>query len=46
MIYKPFAIAIVLFLDESHLLHGDLTGYVWGQSQIRIEVPITNKPLP
>ncbi|MEG4288026.1 IS630 family transposase [Microcoleus sp. C2C3] len=34
---------IVLFLDECHLLHGDLTGYVWGQSQIRIEVPITNK---
>jgi putative transposase len=23
---------IVLFLDECHLLHGDLTGYVWGQS--------------
>ena len=34
---------IVLFLDECHLLHGDLTGYVWGQSQIRIEVPITNE---
>ena len=23
---------IVLFLDECHLLHGNLTGYVWGQS--------------
>ena len=34
---------IVFFLDECHLLHGDLTGYVWGQSQIRIEVPITNE---
>jgi transposase len=34
---------IVLFLDECHLLHGDLTGYVWGQSTIRIEVPITNE---
>ncbi|MEG3900366.1 hypothetical protein QT989_32810, partial [Microcoleus sp. SVA1_B6] len=34
---------IVLFLDECHLLHGDLTGYVWGQSKIRIEVPITNE---
>jgi putative transposase len=34
---------IVLFLDECHLLQGDLTGYVWGQSQIRIEVPITNE---
>ena len=27
---------IVLFLDECHLLHGDLTGYVWGQSERRI----------
>ncbi|MEG4116163.1 IS630 family transposase [Microcoleus sp. N9_B4] len=34
---------IVLFIDECHLLHGDLTGYVWGQSKIRIEVPITNE---
>jgi hypothetical protein len=34
---------IVLFLDECHLLHGALTGYVWGQSKIRIEVPITNE---
>ena len=34
---------IVFFLDECHLLHSDLTGYVWGQSQIRIEVPITNE---
>jgi len=32
-----------LFLDECHLLHGDLTGYVWGQCKIRIEVPITNE---
>ncbi|MEG4943880.1 IS630 family transposase, partial [Microcoleus sp. F4-D5] len=34
---------ILLFLDECHLLHGDLNGYVWGQSKIRIEVPITNE---
>jgi putative transposase len=34
---------IVFFLDECHLLHGDLTGYVWGQSERRIEVPITNE---
>ena len=34
---------IVLFLDECHLLHGDLTGYVWGQSERRIEVTITNE---
>jgi putative transposase len=34
---------IVLFLDECHLLHGDLTGYVWGQSERRISIPITNE---
>ena len=34
---------IVLLLDECHLLHGDINGYVWGQSKIRIEVPITNE---
>ncbi|UNU21970.1 hypothetical protein D0A34_26790 [Microcoleus vaginatus PCC 9802] len=33
---------IVLFLDECHLLHGDLTGYVWGQSDRTIEIPITH----
>jgi putative transposase len=34
---------IVFFLDECHLLHGALTGYVWGQSDRRIEVAITNE---
>jgi hypothetical protein len=34
-----------LFLDEGHLLHGDLTGYVWGQSEQRIEIPITNEKI-
>ena len=34
---------IVLFLDECHLLHGDVTGYVWGQSELRIEIPITTE---
>ena len=34
---------IVLFLDECHLLHGEETGYVWGQSERRIEVTITNE---
>jgi putative transposase len=38
-----FGKIILLFLDECHLLHGDLTGYVLGQSPIRIEVPITNE---
>jgi len=32
-----------LFLDECYLLHGDRTGYVWGQFERRIEVPITNE---
>ena len=32
-----------MFLDEFHLLHSDLTGYVWGQSKIRSEVPITHQ---
>ena len=34
---------IVFFIDECHLLHGDINGYAWGRSDIRIEVPITNQ---
>jgi hypothetical protein len=34
-----------LFLDEGYLLNGALTGYVWGQSKIIIEVPITMKKI-
>lgn len=34
---------IVLFVDECHLLWGDLCGYVWGKSQSRIEIPIKNE---
>ena len=34
---------IVFFLDECHLLHGDVNGYVWGQSDVRIKIPITNE---
>ena len=33
---------IVFAEDESHLLWGDTTGYVWGQRNERIEVPIQN----
>lgn len=33
----------VLFVDESHLLSGDLQGYVWGRTDERIEVPIVNE---
>ncbi|WP_293352233.1 MULTISPECIES: IS630 family transposase [unclassified Microcoleus] len=34
---------IVFFIDECHLLHGDINGYAWGLSDTRIEVPITNQ---
>jgi len=30
----------VFFLDECHLLWGDVCGYIWGKSNRRIEVPI------
>ncbi len=33
---------IVFFVDECHLLHGDVSGYVWGPSDKRIEIPIKN----
>jgi len=33
---------VVLFVDESHLCWGDTCGYVWGRSDSRIEIPITN----
>jgi transposase len=33
----------VLFLDECHLLNGDICGYVWGQTNVKIEVPMTNE---
>jgi hypothetical protein len=35
----------VLFIDECHLLNGAICGYVWGQTQIRIEVPIKNEKI-
>jgi Winged helix-turn helix len=34
---------VVLFEDECHLLWGDVCGYVWGTTDERIEVPITNE---
>lgn len=34
---------VVFFVDECHLLWGDVCGYVWGQTNIRIEVPIQNE---
>ena len=35
----------VFFLDECHLLWGDVCGYIWGKSNTRIEVPIVNERL-
>lgn len=34
---------VVLFVDECHLLWGDVCGYIWGQTDIRIESPIQNE---
>lgn len=34
---------MVFFQDECHLLWGDLCGYVWGKTDERIEVPMTNQ---
>ncbi len=34
---------IVLFVDECHLLWGDICGYVWGKTSSRIEIPIKNE---
>lgn len=34
---------IVYMIDECHLLWGDVCGYVWGKTNIRIEIPITNE---
>jgi hypothetical protein len=33
----------VLFVDECHLLWGDVCGYVWGKTDMRIEIPIANE---
>jgi len=34
---------VVFFEDECHLLWGDVTGYVWGKRQDRIEIPVVNQ---
>ena len=33
---------VVFFLDECHLLGDDVCGYVWGQTDIRVEIPVKN----
>lgn len=34
---------VVLFIDECHLRSGDVCGYVWGETNSRIEIPIKNE---
>ena len=34
---------VVYMINEGHLLSGDVCGYVWGKTKIRIEVPMTNQ---
>lgn len=34
---------VVLFVDECHLCWGDVCGYVWGKTDIRIMIPIQNE---
>jgi putative transposase len=34
---------VVFFVDECHLLWGDVCGYVWGRTDMRIEIPIKNQ---
>ena len=34
--------SVVYMMDECHLLWGDVCGYVWGKTKIRVEVPMTN----
>jgi transposase len=34
---------VVLFVDECHLLNGDVCGYVWGEKNMRIEIPVENE---
>ena len=34
---------IILFVDECHLLWGDICGYVWRKASTRIEIPIKNE---
>ena len=33
----------MFFQDECHLLWGDVCGYIWGRTDERITIPITNE---
>ncbi len=34
---------VVLFLDACHLCGGDVCGYRWGRSDMRVEIPMANE---
>lgn len=34
---------VLLFVDECHLLWGDVCGYSWGRTDQRLEIPIVNE---
>jgi transposase len=34
---------VVFYQDECHLLWGDVCGYIWGKTNERVEVPMTNE---
>lgn len=36
---------VLFFLDECHLLWGNVCGYVWGKTDIRIKIPIENEKI-
>ncbi len=36
-------ILVVYMIDECHLKRGDVCGYVWGKTNTRVEVPMTNQ---
>ena len=33
----------MFFLDECHLIGRDICGYVWGKTDMRIEIPLKNE---
>ena len=33
----------MFFLDECHLIWRDICGYVWGKTDMRIEIPLKNE---
>ena len=34
---------LIFFLDECHLIWGDICGYVWGRTDMRVEIAVKNE---